>query len=384
MIHMKRIIAYSTAIILLLASSCNKPLGTTVPEQFDRYIFFSQGVDTKAGLIENTGDLDGKEFAVLGYKYDITSSWDTYKTTTPAPTPNVFVTDPNELYETVECDASGDGSYAPLQGWSNSKKYTFFAYYPKDLAVKNYDPNTFAISNYAGGSPYLFYVMDYSQTDVKSKMVDIMTGGCHHLNSNGNKEHTSHCQKDLFWKSSSTGENNVANGEVRFRFEHRLSSLGVKAKLSQVGGTVKITGIKFKLEGIKNTSIIIPLEGGASKPTGPLNPISADVILDIPDGKSITTTEYSEVSDKLIFIPQDSQLSIRIVVDYERSAPGYVSYSTSITIPAEDQDPLSISSLVEGTKYMIPLNFTETSVTVSGAVTGQNWSNSYEITDTFN
>lgn len=378
---MKRIIAYSTAIILLLVSGCSKPLGTTVPEQFDRYIFFSQGVDTKAGLIESTSDLAGKEFAVLGYKYDINSTWDAFKATNEGP--NVFVTGDNK-YETVECDASGDGSYEPLQGWSNSKKYTFFAYYPKDLAVKNYDPNTFAISNYTGGSPYLFYVMDYSQTDVKSKMVDIMTGGCHHLNSNGNKEHTSPCQKDLFWKSSSTGENNVANGEVKFRFEHRLSSLGVKAKLSQTGGTVKITGIKFKLEGIKNRSIIIPLEGGASRPTGPLNPISADVTLDIPDGKSVTATDYSEVSDKLIFIPQDSQLSIRIVVDYERSAPGYVSYSTSITIPAEDQDPLSISSLAEGTKYMIPLNFTETSVTVSGAVTGQNWNNSYEVPGTFN
>ena len=379
---MKRIIAYSTAIILLLVSGCNKPLGTTVPEQFDRYIFFSQGVDTKAGLIENTGDLDGKEFAVLGYKYDINSTWDAFKATNKGP--NVFVTGDNK-YETVECDASGDGSYEPLQGWSNSKKYTFFAYYPID---ETDEPKVELVNAnggpYTGGSPYLKYSLDVA--DLKSSMVDLMTGDCNHLSTTGGKTHTAPCQKDLYWKSST--DNNIANGEVTFRFEHRLSSLGVKAK-NGTTGSIKITGAAMQINGIQNETITIPLEGGTPQTTGPEAAYNAEISLDVPSGgESISnTTNHQELSDKLIFIPQTGPLSIRMIIEYERSANGYQSFTTTATIPADQNGQaqfLTVASLAEGTKYMIPLNFTESSVTVSGNINGEKWANSHEITDTFN
>ena len=133
---MKRII-YITISTLLLLSGCSKPspAPAPAPEQYDRYIFFSHNVETKASLIEYASDMSGKSFGVVGFKYDERTDWATYSTTEVngnLPEPNVFYDDDNTTpidVETVGVDGTRNCTYAPLQGWSNSKKYTFFAYY---------------------------------------------------------------------------------------------------------------------------------------------------------------------------------------------------------------------------------------------------------------
>ena len=93
---MKRII-YWAALILPLLAGCTKPSSypdAPAPEQYDRYIFFSYGVETKADLIESAAGLDGETFGVVGFKYDFYDKdgkevfWKDHKNTNP--TPNVF------------------------------------------------------------------------------------------------------------------------------------------------------------------------------------------------------------------------------------------------------------------------------------------------------
>ena len=82
---MKRII-YWAALILPLLAGCTKPSSypdAPAPEQYDRYIFFSHGVETKADLIESAAGLDGKAFGVVGFKYDFDKAWGTERPPPP-------------------------------------------------------------------------------------------------------------------------------------------------------------------------------------------------------------------------------------------------------------------------------------------------------------
>ena len=228
---MKAII-YFTMAVALLVTGCNKPSPAPVPgpEQYDRYIFFSQKVDTKAELIESASSVD--QFGVVGFKYANTTDWNTYKT--GSITPNVFYDEDGELLEgaeTVDCDEDGYGEYSPLQGWSNTKKYTFFAYYPLDkTSLVNTDGKA-----YTGGIPAIRYEMNAA--DLKGSMRDVMTAAS---------------TPGLYWNSAS--DNNVTNAEVAFNFTHRLSSLGLKITNAS-GGDITINSVNFYLLSSSNSHI---------------------------------------------------------------------------------------------------------------------------------
>ena len=133
--------------------------------------------------------------------------------------------------------------YSPLQGWSNNKKYAFFAFYPHDLELVNLDGDT----PYSGGVPAIKYVMD--PADLKGSMVDVMTAGHY---------------EDRYWKSS--GDNNIENDEINFSFSHRLSCLGLNiANLS--AGTITLESVAFKIGGIKFHQAVFSLTDGATLST---------------------------------------------------------------------------------------------------------------------
>ena len=348
---MKRFI-YLIILLLPLVNGCTKTDSSPTLEKFDRYIFFSQGVETKASLIENKANLDGQTFGVVGFKYPGTTDWATVISQTPAPTPNVFY-DGSSLVntETLTCSADGSASYAPLQGWLSSTKYTFFAYYPytnQNVSLVNLDGTP-----YTGGVPAIKYTMN------SSSMVDVMTAPA---------------QTDKYWNSAS--DNNVNNSDVRFQFTHRLSSLGLNVKNSTVGN-ITITNVIMVIDGIKYTSAVIPLNDAAEQYTGPQSSLLQGFALALTAEERSVVATGKEVADKLIFIPQTDNISITLTINYQRqygeSNPTDDSFTTTT--------PLT-TSLLKGIKNIIYVNFMELNTYVM--LKSGNWDDGPNVNHEFN
>ena len=354
---MKHIIYLMISLVVLVAS-CDKPEPAPMPEQYDKYIFFSQNVDTRASLIDSTAAMNGKSFGVLGYKYDKSTTWSSAKT---AATPNVFTSVP----QSVTCDSDGNGTYSPLQGWSNSKKYTFFAYYPVDnanitLVDTDGDP-------YVSGVPAIKYSLDASSASkLKASMVDVMTA-----------TYDSNIHTDRYWYSSN--DNNVANGNIAFTFNHCLSSLGVKVKNSSAGSII-LTRITLTVDGIKNESIIIPLDGQQSTVTPFSTAKRASFTLDIPSTENILSAaanpQYAELSEKLIFIPQGDALSVKVTVEYTRQC------GNAVTDKATYETGILSTALTAGKKHLVQLNFKDK--TIEATISTEGWVDIPDVEDTFN
>ena len=380
---MKRII-YITILALMLLAACTKPspAPAPAPEQYDRYIFFSHGIETKASLIENAADLNGQNFGVVGFKYDATMDWATYSTTPvddKLPSPNVFYGDdgkPTDV-ETVLVSAQGTNVppgtpyYEPLQGWSNVKQYTFFAFYPMpndNVTLVNSSDG----SKYSGGVPAIKYTMDVPSeypaegpadgSAFVASMVDLMTADP---------------MTNLYWKSASDynipNGNNSSNGEVNFRFTHRLSCLGLKVKNLTAGG-ITINSVTFNISGIKNQSVIFPLDGSSPYYGNEQIGYIACGLGIKEDESDITTTAGLELSNKLIFIPQESDVTFTVTVGYTRSLDGYINNQTYST------GELS-TVLTKGQKYLVNLNFKDS--TVDASVTDKAWVVIPKVEDTF-
>ena len=352
---MKRFI-YLIILLLPLVNGCTKTDSSPTLEKFDRYIFFSQGVDTKVSLIEKKEDLSGHTFGVVGFKYPGTTDWATVISQTPAPTPNVFY-DGSSLVntETLTCSADGSASYAPLQGWLSSTKYTFFAYYPytnQNVSLVNLDGTP-----YTGGVPAIKYTMNTNA--LSSSMVDVMTAPA---------------QTDKYWNSAS--DNNVNNSDVRFQFTHRLSSLGLNVKNSTVGN-ITITNVIMVIDGIKYTSAVIPLNDAVEQYTGPQSSLLQGFALALTDEERSVVATGKEVADKLIFIPQTDNISITLTINYQRqygeSNPTDDSFTTTT--------PLT-TSLLKGIKNIIYVNFMDSNTYVM--IRSNNWDDGPNVNHEFN
>lgn len=258
----------------------------------------------------------------------------------------------------------GVGSYTPLQGWSNSKKYSFFAYYPvgnQYVSLVNLDDE----SKYNPGVPVIKYTMDPSSGEkFTASMWDVMTATAH---------------EDLYWKSvSDKSENTSANGEVRFSFNHCLSCLGLNLKNSTSGG-ITVNSVTFHLSGIQYQSITIPLDGSTRTSEGPA--IDIDCALQVGDGgiavPSVSTDPKGvEMPDKLILIPQTSALEFTVTVGYTRTLDSYEPIQTSFTTASVS------TALTEGKKHIVSLNFTDSTVDVG--MTSGAWVDIPTVEDTFN
>ena len=252
----------------------------------------------------------------------------------------------------------GVGSYTPLQGWSNSKKYAFFAYFPLDnstVSLVNTDG-----SDYTGGVPAIRYTMDPTSGEAfRTSMEDVMTAPA---------------QIDKFWKSSAEGGNNVANGEVNFTFEHRLSSLGLNVKNSTAGG-IAVNSVSFNISGLKNQSVIFPLDGGTAV-YGNEGIAAIAYSLTIPEGGTAIATSGTEFPDRLILIPQTDPVTLTVTVGYTRTLDGYADNVTSHTTYE-----LS-TALTGGKKHIVNLNFKDSTVDVE--LKCGPWAESHTIDNTFN
>ena len=249
-------------------------------------------------------------------------------------------------------------SYSPLQGWSNSKKYAFFAYYP--LENQYVTLVNLGGTSYSAGVPAIKYTM--STTDPSASMVDVMTAPAH-IDLDGNNPQ-------------------VTNSDVTFNFQHRLSCLGLNIKNSSAGN-ITIKSVKFDITGIRYSSSILFFDG-TSKPL-PENGQAwsvEDISLDVSSESIIVPGandgKGDELSDKLIFIPQASNISIRIKVDYTREADGYTAVDDTFSTTNLTTD------LEEGKKHLVHMNFTDSTVDVTGQISSEGWVKIPDVTNSFN
>ena len=353
---MKRIV-YIIILLLPIVSGCTKTDSSPDQEKFDRYIFFSQGVGTKASLIEKKGDLADQTFGVVGFKYPSTTDWATVIGHTTAPTQNVFYDENGRIVETetLTCSADGTANYAPLQGWSNSKKYSFFAYYPyanQNVTLVNLDGTP-----YTGGVPAIKYTMD--EASLTSSMVDVMTAPA---------------QIDKYWISSAN--NNLNNSDVGFQFVHRLSSLGLNVKNSSVGD-ITLRSVIVVIDDIKHTRAIIPLNDATEQYVGPQSSIKEGFALNLTNSEKSVDATGQEIADKLIFIPQEEEVSISLTINYKRkygdNDPTNDSFSTTT--------PLT-TTLTKGKKHIIYVNFNDSNT--YAMIKSGNWDDGPNVNHEFN
>ena len=361
---MKPIIYFITA-ALVLVTGCHKSETVPSQEQYDRYIFFSQGIDTKASLINSAADMAGKEFAVIGFEYDKSSDWDAEKANA---VPNVFYNDAGTAtipVETLTCDNEGTNAstiaaeYSPLQGWSNTKKYSFFAYYPNSIGNSYVSLVNMNGTAYTPGAPTIKYRM--TPAALKASMGDLMTASP---------------QKDLDGRDSG-----VTSQDVTFYFSHCLSCLGLKVKNSS-GGDIEISNVTFILSGIRYTDITIPLDEGEISRTAAANPLSASLSLDLgenTDEMTLSPSATEDLSDKLIFIPQTENITVNVEIHYTRKpVNGYDGYEdTFVSQELETQ-------LIKGNKHLVQINFTDSKVDVNPVVATEGWVEIPSVNDTFN
>ena len=347
---MKRI-KYIIILILPFVAGCSKPNSSVIPEEFERYIFFSQGLDSKASLIESANSMG--EFGVVGFKYDKDKAWAEHKADNP--TPNVFYDDASALVpvETLTCNGDGSSSYTPLQGWSNISRYAFFAYYPlgkENVTLVNTDG-----SEYTGGTPAIKYTM--TSAIIRTDMADVMIAPAH---------------TDKYWHSAS--ETNLTGNDIKLSFQHCLSSLGLHIKNS-TSGSVTLNSAKIKVDDLMHQDVIIPLDGSARTFGSPISGAKTYTMTVQPTESTLTSIGMV-LTDKMILIPQTEDATITVTLEYTRSADGYTTYEGSFTTADLK------TALNEGRKHLVYLNFTDSNVEVrqgSGA-----WVELPEVGNTFN
>ena len=354
---MRKLIYFALLVAVIpLFAACKKSISTGSQENFEHYIFFGHQVESKASLIN--GEKGVTSFGVVGFKYDNTTSWDEYKTKTEC-TPNVFFDEYNSPVdvETLNCTNGNESpSYTPLQGWSNTRKYTFFAFYP--IGNENVDIVSANGSKYKGGVPAIKYSLD--EKDLQGSMVDVMV---------------SEPFEDLYYNSSE--DNNLQGSEVKLKFNHILSALGVNFT-KEKENTIKINGVRMTISGIQYQTYIYPLDGAAAAPVGPAMD-EESFALSIPEGGVEVSSEGAgtEIADKLIFIPQSQKATISLTINYTRSAGG-------LSFDDEKSFTAIKTAFEAGKKHLIQLKFTDSKVEVKSDVTSGAWTVEDAVNNTFN
>jgi hypothetical protein len=257
--------------------------------------------------------------------------------------------------------------YTPLQGWSNSKKYAFFAFYPmpnESVTLVNLDGST----PYAGGVPAVKYTNKNHSLDA---MVDLMTA-----------KFDTEIHQDRYWKSAE--ENNITSGQINFTFEHCLSCLDAEI-VNASNGVITVNSIQFVLSNIAYDQITIPLDGTSVKknPTTVTNKTTDITIQPATDDASLAAGKSQKLTDKLIFIPQDDEndgaLAIIAKINYTRKAVDGSGYSDLTTT---FETPQLTTKLSKGNKYLINIKFTDSTVSAS-AIVEKGWIEIPDVNNSF-
>lgn len=248
---------------ILIAISCNKQSVTDNGELpvFRGYIQFSTDVtSTRAHLAEN---MRGRDFGVIGFRYSETSDWDGSKD----------ITAPGDWFynQKVSCGANGICSYNPIKQW-DSYNYAFFAYHP-------YNGSGIGLSDEAAvNTPMLTYQYGWldhtgniSTYDSNSPSFDLMTAEAIDVDGSGSGIVTLDFKHRLFALEvlANNYNENIYEYELDANGDPKLDDNGNKIfkldsngnKIIAAGGDAgqDISGLTLTLEGLTNSSMVIPL-----------------------------------------------------------------------------------------------------------------------------
>ena len=368
----------------LLATSCEKEPLASYPDGslpiHHGYMKFSTGVSTRAQLVT---DMKEKKFGVLGYKYSSTTNWATAKA----------IAIPNTFYNLeVSCAENGTCTYDayPSDNDKNYKEweegnYSFFAYYP--YTDKNNGIGISLSAENATNTPMLNYT--YPWLDPKDED-NWYVKGFTSMDNKGkvqNFDLVNLCDASAPVYDLMTAEaidvNGTGAGTVGLDFKHRMFALEVLANNYNENseGTFdarqSITGLVLTLEGLKHSSMSIPLSTqsdeidptyGGTMPdkysfliSDPMNTVVIPAFNETMDGRGEgVATSISKLGGRngnagyLMLIPQTTGLVGQLNWTQLANFPGTI--STSFTSNIEFKP---------GKLYQLYINYVGSGITIA-------------------
>lgn len=353
---MKRV-NYIFLLVAVLLSGCSKDVINSDDEQIvvptAPYIYLDAGISTRASLV--SGTTLGRNFSVIGYTYDFSNKWTTYRITAK---PNVFATTPQSV-----AYSNNNYTYSPIQEWQGGK-YTFFAFCPQTVTSSGANVE---------GTPYITYAPDFNDA---GSHIDIMTA--------------------MFEDTSLS-----SSPYVYFDFYHRLSAVDVVAMNFYEHSyddpedsentvitekiTIDIVDLKLQFENVQYKEAKIYLDRriasectAADPGTNPRYQIISE------DDESGIFINYNEdatlrpitatVRSSMIFIPQENtNLKVATTVKYKKRRPNgeFIEEDGNDEFTQTIETPFN-QPLKEGSRYYLQMTFTSSAVSIS-IITSDEW-----------
>lgn len=258
-------IKYILLAVVLLSVSCEQEPPTVdfgkLPVHYG-YMQFSTGVsNTRAHLAES---MRGRDFGVIGFKFSNTSTWASIKSTNA----------PGDWFfnQKVQCGSDGVCTYTPNKQWENNN-YAFFAYHPyggSGITLSESDKVNTPTLEYTYG--WLNTTGNISLYDSNSPSFDLMTAEAIDVNGSGSG------RVDLEFKHRLFAFEVLANNynETTYKYQkdadgnfllddkgNKIFELDAEGKkIVDVSAAQKISGLTLTLEGLTNTTMVIPLSMG--------------------------------------------------------------------------------------------------------------------------
>lgn len=318
------------------------------------YIFFDTERVTRGTPIEN---YLYEDFHVIGYQYS--GEWTTVRPQTSQNNAGVFDNKP----QLVDWDGSAH-SYSPLKEWNTENTYSFFAWYPTNLAGWSGTSHQ--------GEPYITYTLDRRNA---RNHVDVLTA----------------CVIDR-----KVNLQDASSKSVSLEMQHRLSALDIVARsyvnaevfsdvVNLTEAKVKITRIDFKLTP-KYDGAQIPLNtndrnltitgtqsisNGDKSMTFSSIGTSSPVVVNYYSSNSDLATITTDSEETMFLIPQPGEgIPCTMTVTYDIiDASGASIWNT--VYPDQSQGPaktqsqdITIKELQEGMRYYLLINITKSGITV--------------------
>ena len=351
-----RRVNYIFLLVAVLLSGCSKDVINPDNEQVvvptKPYIYLDAGVSTRASLVEGT--VLNQDFGVYGFTYDFNNTWSTYRVTAK---PKVFDNVPQKVTH-----ANGSYQYTPVKEWQGGK-YTFFAYYPYDLDVRD-------VSNEdVEGTPYVTYAPDFNDT---AGHLDIMTA--------------------MFEDTSLS-----SSPYVYFDFYHRLSAVDVVAMnfyehsyddpdsentVITEKVTIEIVDLALQFKNVEFQKAKIYLDRRIPSERTPADDDPIYKIISEKNGISINYNEDATLSpitaqnnSSMIFIPQENtDLEVTTTVQYKKRRPNgeFLTNTEGKDVFTQIIETPFNQPLKEGSRYYLQMTFTSSAVSIS-IITSDEW-----------